>query len=131
MQLDLVAKGPRGRVVPLNATARACIEKMIQFNRERGLSVAPAAPLFQNRKHCPLSVRSIQYLIKQYRIKAGLEVAATPHTLRHTHATSLMNSGVPTRVVQHGLGHRHLSSTEKYLGLSPQEMDKYYARLGG
>ena len=133
-KLDLPAmfcKGPRGRVVPLNATARVCIEKMIQFNRERGLSVAPAAPLFQNSKHCPLSVRSIQYLIKQYRIKADLEVAATPHTLRHTHATSLMNSGVPTRVIQHGLGHRHLSSTEKYLGLSSQEMDKYYARLGG
>ena len=44
-QLDLPAmfcKGPRGRVVPLNATARACIEKMLRFNRSRGFSVAPA-----------------------------------------------------------------------------------------
>ena len=79
-QLDLPAmfcKGPRGRVVPLNATARACIEKMLRFNRSRGFSVAPAAPLFQNSKHCPLSIRSIQKLIQKYRVLAGLEIAAT------------------------------------------------------
>lgn len=58
-----ICKGPRGRVVPLNATARACVEKQIQFNRSRGFSVAPAAPLFQHRKHGPLSIRSMQKLI--------------------------------------------------------------------
>lgn len=132
--LDLPAmfcKGPRGRVVPLNATARHCIEKMLQFNRARGLSTAPAAPLFQNRKHCPLSVRSIQQLIKRYRERAGLDIAATPHTIRHTHATALHESGVPTRAIQRGLGHRHLSTTEKYLGVSSQAMQSSYAALGG
>ena len=109
-QLDLPAmfcKGPRGRVVPLNATARACIEKMIQFNKSRGLSTAPGAPLFQNRKHCPLSVRSIQKLLVKYRVAAGLEIAATPHTLRHTNASALLAAGVPTRVIQMGLGLRN------------------------
>ena len=133
-QLDLPAifcKGPRGRVVPLNATARACIEKMLQFNRSRGFSVAPAAPLFQNRKHCPLSVRSIQKLIKKYRQLSGLEIAATPHSLRHTNASVLLAAGVPTRVIQKGLGHRNLSTTEKYLGVSPIEMEQHYAKLGG
>jgi site-specific recombinase XerD len=106
--LDLPAmfcKGPRGRVVPLNATARYCIEEMLRFNRARGLSTAPAAPLFQNRNHCPLSIRSIQQLIKKYRVRAGLEIAATPHTLRHSHASALSASGVPSRVIQQGLGH--------------------------
>ncbi len=133
-QLDLPAifcKGPRGRVVPLNATARACIEKMLQFNRSRGFSVAPAAPLFQNRKHCPLSVRSIQKLIKKYRQLSGLEIAATPHSLRHTNASALLAAGVPTRVIQKGLGHKNLSTTEKYLGVSPVEMKRHYSKLGG
>ena len=70
-QLDLPAifcKGPRGRVVPLNTTARACITKLLTFNQSRGLSTAPAAPLFQNSKHRPLSVRSIQKLIQKYRL---------------------------------------------------------------
>ena len=101
--LDLPAmfcKGPRGRVVPLNATARACIEKMLTFNKSRGFSTAPAAPLFQNSKHCPLSIRSIQLLIQKYRREAGLEIAATPHTIRHSHATALHESGAPVRVVR-------------------------------
>ena len=132
--LDLLAmfcKGPRGRVVPLNATARACIEKMLKFNRSRGFSVASAAPLFQNSKHCPLSIRPIQYLIQGYREKADLDVRATPHTLRHSHATALQNAGVPVRAIQHGLGHRNISTTEKYLGVSSDDMKRHYAQLGG
>ena len=79
----MICKGPRSRVVPLNALARLSIEKMVQFNRERGFSTAPAAPLFQNRNHSPLSVRSIQKLIKGYREIANMDLRATPHTLRH------------------------------------------------
>jgi integrase/recombinase XerC len=140
-QLDLPAmfcKGPRGRVVPLNATARACITKQLAFNRARGLSTAPGAPLFQNSKHCPLSVRSIQLLIRDYRIKSDLDLAArcsrydgTPHTLRHTNGTELHRAGVPIRVIQQGLGHRHLSTTERYLGVSQVAMESAYAALGG
>ncbi len=133
-QLDLPAifcKGPRGRVVPLNTTARACITKLLTFNQSRGLSTAPAAPLFQNSKHRPLSVRSIQKLIQKYRHQADLDVAVTPHTLRHTNASALLAAGVPTRAIQHGLGHRNLSTTEKYLGVSPVQMENHYARLGG
>lgn len=132
--LDLPAslcKGRRGRVVPLNATARSCVEKMLQFNLSHGFSVAPAAPLFQNRNHTPLSVRSIQKLIKGYRLAAGLEIAATPHSLRHANATALSESGVPSRVVQAGLGHRRLSTTEGYLARDARHMAKHYEALGG
>ena len=132
--LDLPAifcKGPRGRVVPLNATARACIEKLLRFNRRRGLSVAPAAPLFQNSKSCPLSVRSIQKLIQKYRVASGIEPAATPHTLRHTHATALQESGVPSRSIQAGLGHRRLSTTEIYLSKNSRQLARHYSALGG
>ena len=132
--LDLPAafcKGPRGRMVPLNATARACVEKQLRFNRSRGFSTAPDAPLFQNRKHRALSIRSIQQLIENYRNKADLDVKATPHSLRHTNATALQNAGVPSRVIQHGLGHRHLSTTERYLGVSAVDMKHHYSALGG
>ena len=127
----IICKGPRGRVVPLNATARACVSKMISFNQARGLATTPDSPLFQNRKHRALSVRSIQKLIKGYRIRAGLDIAATPHTLRHTNATALQESGVPIRVIQQGLGHRYLSTTEKYLGVSPRSLKASYEALGG
>jgi integrase/recombinase XerC len=119
-----ICKGSRGRVVPLNRVAQACISKMIVFNTERGFSTAPAAPLFQNRCHGPLSVRSIQQLVAGYRELAGLDVRATPHTFRHAHASHLVAAGVPTVHVQKVLGHRHLSSTQVYCHLSKEQLLK-------
>lgn len=132
--LDLPAmfcKGSRGRVVPLNATAQACIAKQLQFNKSRGLSSSPVAPLFQNHKQCPLSVRSIQQLIQRYRVRSGLEVAATPHTLRHTHASALVASGARLTSVQRVLGHRNLTSTQVYTWSRPEDLRDDVALLGG
>jgi site-specific recombinase XerD len=117
-----VCKGSRGRVVPLNRVAQACIRKMIGFNTSRGFSTAPAAPLFQNRCHGPLSVRSIQQLVASYRELAGLDLRATPHTFRHSHASQLVAVGVPTVHVQNVLGHRHLSSTQIYTHVSKEQL---------
>ena len=117
-----VCKGSRGRVVPLNAVAQKCIRKLIAFNCARGFSTAPAAPLFQNRCHGPLSVRSIQQLVAGYREKAGLDLRATPHTFRHSHASHLVAAGVPTVHVQNVLGHRHLSSTQIYTHVSKEQL---------
>jgi site-specific recombinase XerD len=119
-----VCKGSRGRVVPLNRVAQVCISKMIAFNKARGFSTAPAAPLFQNRCHGPLSVRSIQQLVAGYREKAGLDVRATPHSLRHSHASHLVAAGVPTVYIQQVLGHRKLSSTEVYCHLTKEQLLK-------
>ena len=117
-----VCKGSRGRVVPLNAIAQLCVRKLLAFNSARGFSTAPAAPLFQNRCHGPLSVRSIQHLVAYYREKAGLDVRATPHTFRHSHASQLVAAGVPTVVVQKLLGHRYLSSTQVYTHTTKEQM---------
>ncbi len=125
--LDLPAslcKGPRGRVVPLNKTAKSCIEKLLVFNHQHGFSVAPAAPLFQNRCHGPLSVRSIQKIVEHYRKAADLDVRATPHTLRHTFASSLVSRGASLPAVQKLLGHRHLSSTQVYTHVDPRELQR-------
>ena len=119
-----ICKGSRGRVVPLNRVAQACISKMIAFNTSRGLSTAPAAPLFQNRCHGPLSVRSIQQMVAGYRELAGLDLRATPHTFRHSHASHLVANGVPTVHVKEVLGHRHLSSTQVYTHVSKEQLLK-------
>ena len=117
-----ICKGSRGRVVPLNAVAQACIRKLLAFNSARGFSTAPAAPLFQNRCHGPLSVRSMQQIVELHRERADLDVRATPHTLRHTHASHLVNAGVPTVHVKEVLGHRHLSSTQVYTHATKEDL---------
>ena len=105
-----ICKGSRGRVVPLNAVAQTCVRKLLAFNSARGFSTAPAAPLFQNRCHGPLSVRSMQKVVEYHREQAGLDVRATPHTFRHSHASHLVAASVPTAHVQKLLGHYVASS---------------------
>lgn len=117
-----VCKGSRGRVVPLNTTAQACIKKILAFNASRGFSTAPAAPLFQNRCHGPLSVRSIQKVVEFHREQAGLDVRATPHSFRHSQASHLVAAGIPTVNIQHILGHRNLASTQVYCHLTKEQL---------
>lgn len=117
-----ICKGSRGRVVPLNKVAQACISKLLNFNRCRGLGWGPKDPLFQNRCHGRLSIRSIQQLVAGYREQAGLDIKATPHSLRHVHATELVAGGVPTVHVQKILGHARLSSTEVYVHVRKEQL---------
>ena len=117
-----ICKGSRGRVVPLNEVAQECVRKILTFNNQLGLSEAPEAPLFNNRVGGHLSVRSIQQLIALYRDAAGLDVRATPHTLRHSNASHLVAARVPTVHVQKLLGHRQLSSTQVYVTVSKEEL---------
>jgi site-specific recombinase XerD len=126
-----LCKGPRGRAIPLNATARACIEKQIQFNKDRGFSVAPAAPLWQHRKHGPLSVRSIQKLIERYREIADLDLPATPHTLRHSFASNMLDNGSSLMTVKEILGHRRVASTQVYTHANQNKLRQDVAAFGG
>ena len=125
----MICKGTRGRVIPLNSVARACVAKLLTFNRERGFSTAPAAPLFQNRKHGRLSVRSIQKLVKRYRLLSDLDVAATPHSFRHGHGAALGASGASGFTIQRLLGHRKISSTQRYTHPSQQDLQVASERL--
>ena len=127
----MICKGSRGRVLPLNSTARACVEKQVQFNLDRGFSVAPAAPLFQHRKHGPLSIRSIQKLIKRYREIADLDLRATPHTLRHSCLSGLAATGASVATIQKIAGHKRIASTQVYTHASMEQLQKDSAALGG
>lgn len=109
-------------MVPLNAVVRQCVSKLLDFNRSRGFSVDLGAPLFCHRRHGHLSVRSIQKLIKFYREQSGIDVAATPHTLRHAFTTKLASAGAPVAAIQHILGHRQLATTQVYTHVSVDDM---------
>lgn len=126
-----ICKNGRSRQIPLNALARTCVEKMVSFNQQRGFSVAPDAPLFSHRKHGPLSVRSIQKLIKSYREKADLDLRATPHTLRHSTASGLLASGANLATVQKIMDHRRLASTQVYTHVTMQQLQQDAAAFGG
>jgi site-specific recombinase XerD len=123
-----LAKGGRERTVPLNATARGAVARLLAFNASRGFSVAPEAPLFVNRFHRRMSVRAVQHLVEDLRQAAGLDVPATPHSLRHSMASRLAACS-NLRVVQKVLGHRTLRTVEIYTHPTREELEAAMARL--
>ena len=124
-----IGKGGRGRTIPLNATARQAVLEILVFNRQRGFSVEPQAPLFPNRKHQAMSTRAVRRMLENHCRRADLDQAVTPHMLRHTCATRLIEKGGSTHHVQQLLGHVRLSSSQVYLHASVDQLADVMARL--
>jgi len=114
--LDLpasLAKLHKSRQIPLNAPAQRALGDILAFNRSRGLSVDPSAPLLQNRHHRRLTVRGIQRLVQHYRELAHLDVKVTPHSLRHVFATNVVRA-TNVRAAQMLLGQVDIRTTQRY-----------------
>jgi len=132
--LDLPAsacKGQRGRQIPLCLDAQQAVRDLVAFLRLRGFSTAAGAPLLTDRRHRRLAAREVQRAVQRYRERAGLDVRVTPHTLRHTFASRLVDAGVNPRAIQVLLGHECLSSTEVYLHNRPAALVEAVGRLSG
>ncbi|MGF1449334.1 MAG: tyrosine recombinase XerC [Opitutales bacterium] len=122
----VLGKGGRERVCPIGEVALQC------FADWRGcLEVAPSPqdPVFFARSRLrPMSPRTIQVRMKHYLQLAGLPTDLTPHKLRHSFATHLLNQGAEIRVVQELLGHRRLSTTQVYAHVSLAHLKDAHAR---
>ena len=124
-----LAKGGRARLIPLNSQARQAVADILSFNYRRGFAVAPEAPLFPNRKHQAMSARAVRRVLSGYCVQGDLDQAVTPHDLRHTFATRLIDHDVPSHSVQRLLGHVRLATTERYLHSSPERLAEAVGRI--
>ena len=109
--LTITGKGGKPRVVPLMAVVRDSLEaylRVLPFAREDD------APLFRGARGGALSPRLAQLAMEKLRLKLGLPESATPHALRHSFATHLLESGADLRTIQDLLGHASLSTTQGY-----------------
>jgi len=123
------AKFHRSRLVPLNETAQHAVRTILAWNARYGFSVEPGAPLLVTRKHTRMSDRSVQALFAELRVKAGLDVQATPHSARHTMATQALACGGNVRALQTILGHKRLTSTEIYAHVNRDELKRTAERV--
>jgi integrase/recombinase XerC len=118
-------KGGRERVVPVLPVAARAVESyraLLPFAPE------PAAPLFLGARGGPLNARTVQAAMQAARMQLGLPATATPHALRHSFATHLLEAGGDLRAIQELLGHASLSSTQIYTGVDQTRlMDAYMA----
>jgi len=127
LDLDIVkvmGKGKKERIVPVG---RKAVEALGIYLRKRG-DPRGDEPLFVNRKGGRLTARSVARLVKRYTRDSGIYRKVSPHSLRHTFATHLLDAGADIREIQEMLGHASLSTTQRYTHLSLGKLMEVYDR---
>ncbi len=123
-------KGRKERIVPLGSHALAALDRYLgMLNADlqsQGLAPATDGPLFINKHGGRLSTRSVRRKVGKYLAQVGLDPEISPHTLRHSFATHLLDNGADLRSVQELLGHQSLSTTQVYTHLTTQRMRDAY-----
>ncbi|GAB5408543.1 MAG: site-specific integrase [Balneolaceae bacterium] len=109
------AKGKKDRYTLLAPNVLELLRKYVK-------EFLPKVYLFEGRKGGKYSAASIQQLMRRHRKKANIKKKATPHTLRHSFATHLLDNGTDIRFIQELLGHKHISTTQIYTHVSSKSL---------
>lgn len=120
-------KGKRERLVPLGEPARRALRAWLDVRGRLMSEVSTErSALFLNHRGGRITARSVARLLGKHRRRAGIATEASPHTMRHTFATHLLDRGADVRSVQELLGHRSLSSTQVYTHVTSQRLREVY-----
>ncbi|MFP4356011.1 MAG: tyrosine recombinase XerC [Phycisphaerae bacterium] len=125
--LRITGKGRKQRLVPIGSLAIRAIDHYLQL-RWAQFGQARSGPLFVNRHGKRLSARSVRRKLDGYLIEAGIPTSVSPHTLRHSFATHMLNAGADLRAVQELLGHESLSTTQIYTHLTTTRLKEVYEK---
>ena len=117
-------KGGKSREVPLGGAADRALAAYLPVRG--GVLAARDQALFVNARGERLTPRSVQRMVKRWTIAGGIDAAATPHGLRHSFATHLLDEGVDLRAIQELLGHASLASTQIYTKVSLDHLMRVY-----
>ncbi len=121
----VLGKGNKERLCPLGRVAVAVVTK---FRDEYARDKGPTGAVLTNANGRPMDVREVQRMLKRYLSLAGLPLDLTPHKLRHSYATHLLNAGADLRLVQELLGHSQLATTQVYTHVSVARLKEIYAK---
>ena len=120
-------KGKKQRTTPVGPTAITAIQKYLELRRADARSARfDQEALFVNKHGQRLSTRSVRRKLDKYLAVCGLDPSISPHTLRHSFATHMLNNGADLRSVQELLGHQSLSTTQVYTHLTTPRLKAVY-----
>ncbi len=127
--LRLAGKGGRDRVVPMNRTAAGAVADYLSAGRPALVAAATTGTpaLFLNARGGRLSRQSAWSVLRRAAEKAGVQRKISPHTLRHSFATHLLDGGADVRVVQELLGHASVTTTQIYTLVTVERLREVYA----
>lgn len=125
LTVRVIGKGNKERVIPVTQTAVDMINKYLQ---ERSILKSDELPLFVNKKNERLSRRQIERVVQRELSVVSDQKKKSPHVLRHTYATHLLDGGADIRAVKELLGHSSLATTQIYTHVSKEHLLKAYAQ---
>ncbi len=126
--MHIRGKGKKERISPISSSALQVIQHYMEFRNKRAQNNSnfDLKVLFVNKHGRRLSTRSVRRKMDKYLKMAGLDSAISPHTLRHSFATHMLNNGADLRSVQELLGHQSLSTTQIYTHLTTKKLKEVY-----
>jgi len=126
--IRVFGKGKKERIVPIGRKAVGILREYLPEKRrfQNKCGVQEISPVFINKYGQRLSSRSVARICKKYFHKAGIADSASPHSLRHTFATHLLDAGIDLRTIQEMLGHVNLSTTQIYTHMSLDHLMQVY-----
>jgi len=137
--LRVLGKGGKERILPFNRTAAAAIREYLKDRQTLTRSIRPSLagggsrhpkgePLFLNYRGGRLSARSVDRLVRRYVNQSSTKLGISPHALRHSFATHLLERGADLRVIQELLGHSRLTTTQRYTHVNASQLTQLYRR---
>ena len=125
----VMGKGSKERIVPIGTPAKAALKTWMQTGRPLVLKQQTSPYVFVAREGRPMSRQGFWKIVKKYALKAGLSQGITPHTLRHSFATHLLEGGADLRSVQTMLGHSDISTTQIYTHITRDYLMKLHRQF--
>lgn len=114
LEISVVGKGGHIRTVYFSERTIGALRKYLELRKDKEKALFISYKGSKNQIGARLSARSIEEMVKKYALMAGCPITTTPHVLRHSFATDLLNKGVDIRTVQEFLGHRSIATTQIY-----------------
>ncbi len=122
-EVRVLGKGNKERVVPVPSQALESLRAYLDAREQPGLL---AEPLFLNARGTALGDRGVRGILRKRLLALGVPRRASPHTLRHSYATHLLDADVDLRSIPELLGHSRLSTTQRYTRVSPERLARIY-----
>jgi len=126
--LKVLGKGRKERLAPFNDEALSTLKTYLDIRNNFIKEDKPTDNIFVNKSGMPLGVRSIQRLTNFISAKAGLLRKATPHTMRHSYATHLLEAGASIKTVKELLGHASIAATQRYTHITMEKLSEIYRK---
>ncbi len=124
-----LGKGQKERIIPVGSKAKEALEKYVLKARPKFLKKGESASLFLTRLGKPMSRQTFWMVIKHYVRDARIKKRVTPHTLRHSFATHLLQNGADLRIVQELLGHANISTTQIYTHINKERLKQIHQKF--